>query len=236
MADGNSQEDLQAKQLKRIRAEADRLPAADREEPLAPDLPPDRTRRFTHVSFARMRTDWKPEDKIKLQEVGRLADRAVAAAFPDAWWLIERLYGVVREKVVQGATGEVMRDTAGHTRWKRNAMGFYIEDWSRLGDAERDDFLHELAIHLIEWRQQAAVMWGSAMFAKGIWEEAFAYGYTTVPGEGRRLTVDDRTQAGHLASIEERYFAIFQSVLSRRADALIRSLERIEALLLRDDR
>jgi hypothetical protein len=219
-------------QLDRIRKDQDKLPQGDAEEPLAPDLPPDRTRRFSHVSFQRMRTDWPAEDKVKLQEIGRLADQVIAARFADAWWLLERLYRIVREPQVT-LDGEIVRDLARHIRWKRNPEGFYIEDWSKLGDAERNDFLHELTIHMFEWTQQAAMMWGSAMFAKGIWEEAFAYGYTA-PRE--KLTIDDRTQRGHLVSIEERYFAIFQSVLSRRADALVRSLERLETMLLQYER
>jgi hypothetical protein len=220
------------KQLDRIRKDQDRLPQGTDEEPLAPDIPPDRTRQFSHVNFQRMRTDWPAEDKVKLQEIGRLADQVIAARFADAWWLLERLYRVVREPQVT-LDGEPVKDLAGHIRWKRNAEGFYIEDWSRLGDAERSDFLHELVIHMVEWTQQAATMWSSAMFAKGIWEEAFAWGYTT-PRE--KLTIDDRTQRGHLVSIEERYFAIFQSVLSRRADALVRSLQRLETMLMQSER
>jgi hypothetical protein len=34
-----------------------------------------------------------------------------------------------------------------------------------------------------------------------------------------------------MASMEDRYFAIFQSVLSRRAEALVRSMTRIEQRL-----
>jgi hypothetical protein len=179
-----------------------------------------------------MRTDWPKEDKIKIQEITRLADQVLAARFADAWWLLERLYRVVREPRTT-TDGVIIKDLAGHIQWKRNAEGFYIEDWSRLGDAERSDFLHELVIHMVEWGQQAATMWGSAMFAKGIWEEAFAYGYTTPRG---KLTIDDRTQQGHLASIEERYFAIFQSILSRRGDALLYSMRRLETMLMKDDR
>jgi hypothetical protein len=219
-------------QLKRIRDDADRLPAGPDEHPAEPDIPPDRTRRFTHTNFQRMRTDWPAEDKIKLQEIGRLADQVIAARFADAWWLLERLYRVVREPMVT-SDGEVIKDLAGHIKWKRNEHGFYIEDWSRLGDEQRSDFMHELTIHMFEWTQQAAMMWGSAMFAKGIWEEAFAFGYTAPRG---KLTIDDRTQFGHLQSIEERYFSIFQSVLSRRADALIRSLERLETMLMASER
>jgi YD repeat-containing protein len=219
------------RQLERIREEAGKLPQGDREHPAEPDIPPDRTRRFTHVNFSRMRTEWKPEDKIKLQEVGRLADVALARAFPEAVWLLERLYGIVREKLVT-SDGVVVKDTAGRTRWKRDENGFMIEHWDRLGDAQREEILDELTVHLVEWAQQAAVMWGSAMFAKGIWEEKFAWGYTTYEAPGRK-TIDDRTQAGHLASMEERYFSIFQSMLSRRADALVRSLERLYDRLMK---
>lgn len=226
------QQDKAGRQLTRIRKEADQLPGGPDEDPLAPDLPPDRTRQFSHVNFQRMRTDWPKEDKIKIQEITRLADQVLAARFADAWWLLERLYRVVREPRTT-TDGVIIKDLAGHIQWKRNAEGFYIEDWSRLGDAERSDFLHELVIHMVEWGQQAATMWGSAMFAKGIWEEAFAYGYTTPRG---KLTIDDRTQQGHLASIEERYFAIFQSILSRRGDALLYSMRRLETMLMKDDR
>jgi hypothetical protein len=219
-------------QLKRIRDDADQLPAGPDEHPAEPDLPPDRTRRFTHTNFQRMRTDWPGEDKTKIAELTRLADNVLAARFSDAWWLLERLYRTVREPMTT-ADGEVVRDLALHIKWKRNEHGFYIEDWSRLGDDQRSDFLDELTIHMFEWTQQAAQMWGSAMFAKGIWEEAFAYGYTTPRG---KLTIDDRTQAGHLQSIEERYFAIFQALLSKRADALVRSLERLETMLLQRER
>jgi len=231
-ADGEQQQG----QLTRIFAEADKLPGGPGEHPAEPDIPPDRTRQFTLVNFSRMRSEGPAQDLIKVQEMGRIADGVLARAFSDAWWLLERLYRVVREPSV-GIGGVKLTDIHGHTRWQRNELGYIIEHWDRLGDAERDDFLHELVIHLVEWRQQAAVMWGSAMFAKGIWEEKFAWGYTTLDAEGgRKLTIDDRTQHGHLVSIEERYFSIFQSMLSRRADALIRSLERIEALLMKDSR
>lgn len=220
----------QGKQLERIRKEADQLPGGTDEQPLAPDIPPDRTKRFRSVNFSRMRTEWQGEDAIKVAEITRIADGVLATTFPEAYWIMERLYRIVREPLVT-ASGEIVTDTAKHIKWKRNELGFFVEDWSRLGDKERDDFVHELTIHLFEWRQQAAMMWGSAMFAKGIWEETFAYGYTTARSDGGKLTIDDRTQAGHLASIEERYFAIFESILSRRADALIRSLERLEDML-----
>jgi hypothetical protein len=223
-----------ADQIARHFAEADRLPGGTEEKPLEPDIRPDRTRRFRSVNFSRMRTDWDGEEAVKVAELGRIADGVMANTFAHAYWLMERLYRIVREPLVT-SDGEVVKDLAKHTRWRRNELGFYVEDWSRLGDRERDDFTHELTIHLFEWRQQAAQMWGSAMFAKGIWEESFAFGYTTARIEGAK-TIDDKTQAGTLDSVQERYFAIFESLLSKRAEALIKSLERLEDMLIRASR
>lgn len=229
--DQAAQRDRQENQLQRIREEADRLPQADAEPPLQPDIKPDRTRRFTHVNFSRMRTEWGPAERTKIAEITRIADQVMISVFPDALALLDRIYMKVRYPEVKAGTGEVLRGLDKRIRWRRDDDGLIIEDWSRMSDPDRNTILHELVTHMVEWRQQAATMWGSAMFAKGMWEEEFAFGYTSPPGN---LTIDDRTQRGHLASMESRYFAIFQSVLSRRADALIKSLERIEAVLMKE--
>lgn len=218
-------------QLQRAFDESDKLPQGDQEEVLAPDIPPDRTRQFQHVNFSRMRTSWLDSDQVKVEEMGRRADQVLNECFPEAWRLIESIFLIVREPEASPFGEGPLRDPLGRIRWKRDDRGAVIEDWSRLGDKERSNILDQLTVYLVEWEQQAAAMWGSAMFAKGIWEETFAFGYTSPRGQ---LTIDDRTQRGHLVSIEERYFAIFESILSRRADALVRSLTRIYNRLMKD--
>ena len=62
--------------------------------------------------------------------------------------------------------------------------------------------------------------WGEAMFAKAMWEETFSIGYSaSVSG-----TIDDRTAAGRIGAAEERYFAIFMTLYSRKAEAITRSM------------
>jgi hypothetical protein len=39
--------------------------------------------------------------------------------------------------------------------------------------------------------------------------------------------VEDRTQNGHLGAREERYLAIFLAARSRKAEALVKSMDRI---------
>ena len=76
-------------------------------------------------------------------------------------------------------------------------------------------------------------MWGDAMFAKVLWEQRFSEGFRLLPGAAisGKPTIDDRTQVGHSHSGQDRYFAVFQSVISRQADALVRNLIRIQRLL-----
>ena len=108
-----------------------------------------------------------------------------------------------------------------------------MEDWSLLGHTQRSDFLDAITMHLWEWEQTAVDAWAEAMYAKVAWEEKFANGYIKLPGNAisGKPTIDDRTQTGHSFSAQERYFAVYCSALSRKADALVRSMTRIQRLL-----
>jgi len=216
------------RQIQRALDEGGSRIEAPGEETLVPDPHQDRTRTFRSTSFSRMRTAWAPDDKIQMLEIERLAGITIMERFIAAYDLMDRIWIVVREPLTSPSTGLPMLDITKRPRWKRNAAGAFIEDWTKLGDRERLGFLYETTTHLFEWSQAAADLWGGAMFAKAIWEEAFASGFTRPAG---RLTIDDRTQMGHLASIGDRYFAIFQSLLSRKADALVRSMERLDQRL-----
>lgn len=67
------------------------------------------------------------------------------------------------------------------------------------------------------------------MFAKALWTESFSHYFD----EPMRGTVDDRTAKGNVKSAEERYFALYLSSVSRKADALVKSMDRL-TLRLRD--
>lgn len=212
-----------ARQAERVLGEAGKLAGSPAESPAAPDLPPDRTRRFTHVNFSRMRTQWSKNDKIVIEEIRRQAENVIFSQFMDAYSLLDRIYRCVRTPLVDETTGELSKNRRGQHLWKVSEIGLPLEDWTKVTDKDRFNWVHEITVHLFEWRQQAAALWGDAMFAKGIWEEVFAQAYVA-PDKG---TIDDRTQAGHLASMEDRYFSIFLSLLSRRADGIVSSMELI---------
>lgn len=182
-------------------------------------LDPDRTRESRTPNFARMRLEWGTRDGAMMSSVHGMVQQILFEKFPMAYELMHRLFDIVREpEMLEG--GEIRLDEFGWTMWKRTSTGAYIEDWSLLTDIEREQLLYKITAYMFEWEQAAADLWGESMFAKAAWEERFADGFVNSGGK----TVDDRSQSGRLHSQEERYFSLFQALLSRKADALVRSM------------
>jgi hypothetical protein len=220
-------------QIERVRAESD-IPADDTaEEPLTADPPPDRTRQFTHAGFSRMRSGWIGDDRDKVLELEALADQMVKHRFVVAFAVIERVHRSVRTQAYNEGTGELLTYPDGTPMWKKDELGAPEEDWGMLSDRDRKGLLMTIATHMFEWELAGASAWAEAMYAKGIWEQAFASGFTALPPGvvSGRPTVDDRTQWGHKNAAEDRYFALFQTSLSKKADGILRAMRGIQRVL-----
>lgn len=181
----------------------------------------DETKEVKTPGFSRMRTDWYGSDAAQIQALKSIVDGRILRLYADAFVIMNEVYDLVREKQAD-ENGVVMVDHHGFPIWARHPSGAYIEDFTVLTQGQKEDLLFRITTRLFEWKQTSADLWGEAMFAKAQWEEAMAIGFDEPPG---KLTVDDRTQKGRLASREERYFAIFLSLISRRADAVTGSME-----------
>jgi hypothetical protein len=205
---------------------------ATEEAPLEPDLPPDRTRTFTYTNFSRMRTGWLGDDAVMLGEINATADRIIKGHFKVAFDLIDKIYLCVREAEADG-NGEVRVGPDGRPVWQLDEQGNPVEDWTRLGDREREAFLFTLTTHMFDFERARVRAWREAMFSKAQWEEKFALGFRSLNGAAitGKPTVDDRAQAGTSASMQERYFAIFCSAVSKEADGIIRALYALQRLL-----
>lgn len=194
--------------------EADRRPEVD--------LHDDRTQEFSHLGLSRMRMDWSAGDAQAMAGIHQMIENVILEHFGSAYQIMNDLYEIVREpKVLEG--GEIETDEHGWTVWERNESGAYIEDYSRLGSKEVKDFLFKITTRLFQWEQDAAKLWGDSMFAKAVWEQAIGQAYQDSRSQGAR-TVEDRTQAARVSAREARLFGIFQSVISRRADAVVKSM------------
>lgn len=195
---------------------------AEVDTPAEVDLHEDRTRELRTPGFSRMRTEWDSADAQVVARVMGIVDNLVIQNFSDAFAVMHELYEIVREPEVNPQTGEVLTDAHGFTVWKRSTTGAYVEDYSRLGHKQKENLLFQITTRIFDWEQRAADAWGEAMFAKAMFEERFALTFQATPGA--KPTVDDRTQFARGSSTDERYFAIFQSLYSRKAEALVRSL------------
>lgn len=189
----------------------------------------DETKEMRTPGFSRMRFDWG-EHASMMQMILQVADDRVAVAFTDAYQIINDIYEIVREKSYDPQTGEIRVDRHGWPIWERTESGRYVEDYSRLGIKEREEFLFQITTRLFDWEQRAAEHWAEAMFAKAMWEERFALSFMDT-SEGGRKTDEAMTQRGRLGSREERYFALFESAVSRKVDAIVKSLERLSQRL-----
>lgn len=184
---------------------------------------------FQSTALSRMRTSWQGENQVAMSRIRDAVQDAFIDGFMDALLVMEDLYALVREPEVDPETGEAKEDRHGLAVWRKDEYGRYIEDWTRLTHKEREHFLLHLTTHLFEWEQRSADMWAEAMFAKSVWTESFATHFN----DAMNGTVDHRTARGNMKSAEDRYFAVYHSILSRKAEALVRAMERL-TLRLRD--
>jgi hypothetical protein len=64
------------------------------------------------------------------------------------------------------------------------------------------------------------------MYAKVIWEQQFSSGYDDLPS-GSKDTIEGRTARAKMVAAEDQFLAIFKTYYSRKADAIVRSMERL---------
>jgi hypothetical protein len=173
-------------------------------------------------AFQRMRTDWNSQDRDTIQKVMGIVKGQLFDDFSDAYAVRYEMFDIVRDK-----TGEV--DEFGAPIWLQNPNGTFVEDWNRLTNRDRERFIYQISTRMFDWEQFAADAWGEALFAKAQWQEAFSTGFDAFT-EGR-ATVDAREARANRQAADHRYLAVFKSLYSKKADSLIKSMERLNQRL-----
>lgn len=193
------------------------------------EVDPDRKREST-LSFSRMQTDWRGEDRDSISMIRSQANHYVRQRYREAFQLLWDIYVKIREAEheIDPQTGEVtiLKEPTGEPKWKRDQFGNIVEHWDRMTLREREEYILRISLFLVECQQKAADDWGEAMMAKAYWEENFVLGF-----RGAKGTNDHRTNEGKYSAREARYFALFRAWVSRKADALVKSMERLDQRL-----
>jgi hypothetical protein len=212
--------------------EAAEVAAQEATEPLEEAvLPEERVKVFERLGFARMRTSWSDDHSGMMQRIRQTVHGRVFDLFPDAFSIMEEVWRTVRVQAVDPKSGELMVDEYGLPRWRKTAGGAYVENWALFGTAQREQTLFKITTLMFEWEQRASDAWGEAMFAKALWAEEFAHYFDDRNGKSK-ATIDACNADATMRSAESRYFAVFASYLSRQADALVKSMDRIARLLV----
>jgi hypothetical protein len=173
-------------------------------------------------AFQRLRTDWTSKDADVIASIKSIVEQKLFNDFTDAYRIIYKLDDIVRKKEFDPNTGEIKVDRNGLAVWAKTPDGAYIEDWSLITHKHRSDLIHQITTRMFDWEQRAADAWGEALFAKANWEEAFATAYDTTPSG----TVEARTAHANRVVADNRYLAVFKSYYSKKAEALVNSLDR----------
>lgn len=176
-------------------------------------------------AFQKVRTDWQGKDRDTMRSIKDDVSQFIFDQFQDAFEIEYQIWNIVREKVVDKTTGEVLKAPDGLDLWATRPDGSYIEDWSKIGTKEREALLYQIITRLFTWEQTAAEIRGEALFAKAIWEEAFAYSFDKAPGE--KKTVEARNAVATRVTFDHRFLAVYKAVANDKAQAIVRSMDRI---------
>jgi len=208
--------------------EAAAVERAEVDQQLNLELPEERERKFQRGAVGRPRMEWLPEQQLYIQEIHRVVDHRLLNTFGDVYRVLNELYHVIRDPVM--VDGKVLRDERGLVQYRTDSSGLPIEDWGRLGTKERERFLYLITTRLVFWEQKIAETWLESMYGKVEYEQTYARGFRDLDPK-MKDTEGIRAAAGKLAAREDQYLAVIQTYYSKKAEALVRSMERLSQRL-----
>ena len=177
-------------------------------------------------AFMRMRFNWRDANEMRvIRNAHSAIEQRMVREFLDAYRILDEIQATVRIPVM--INGEEAFDEHGNAVWQVTPGGRVIEDYTRLTRKQMESFIGQITTRLFAWEQTAERMWMDALMAKAQFEERYAISYNEHAGTASRTTVDDRKAAASSGAAEERYHAIYLTSLSRRGQALVRSMERL---------
>ena len=183
-------------------------------------------RRRWRPGFDRLRIEWAGDDRQVLARAYEVANQVIAREYADAFALRDRILLAVRTPVCD-AHGTPIRDGDGRVVWETDAGGLVAEHWEALGLKEREGLVLAISVRMLDWQQIQQRFHAAALVKKVMWEERYAHEYE-VPEAG---AVRDREERAKLMAIDERYRAVYQTLVSRQADAIVDAMDKLSLRL-----
>jgi hypothetical protein len=201
---------------------------AEVDKQLSPELPEERERKFQRGLSGRPKMEWAPEQQLNIKAIHDTVDLRLLNTFGDVYRVLNELYEVIRDPVM--ANGQPLRDAQGRVQYRTDGSGLPIEDWGRLTMKERERFLYLITTRLVFWEQKAAETWLESMYGKVEFEQAYATGFRDLD-PAMKDTEGTRAASGKIAARDDQYLAVIMTYYSKKAEALVRSMERLSQRL-----
>lgn len=192
------------------------------------ELPEERARKFQRHGAARPRMEWLPDQQLYIREIRETVDLRLLNTFGDVYRVLNELYEVIRDPIM--VNGQELRNEHGQVQYRTDGSGLPIEDWGRLTLKQRERFLYLITTRLVFWEQQVTDTWLESMYGKVEFEQAYAAGFRDLDPK-MKDTEGTRAAAGKLAARDDQYLAVIMTYWSKKAEALVHSMERLSQRL-----
>lgn len=168
--------------------------------------------------LAKLRFEWRPEDRATLEQIRGSVDRLFIEMFSDVFEVVDRLYAGMRVPRTDSAGQPVVEQ--GRVQFEQDERGHFIERWDRLTDDEIEDAIFRLGELRLTLHPRVNSLLMDALFAKYRANDEWDDAYTAILED----TVPGRTAKANKQSRQDRYHALYLNWAYTSADAFFREV------------
>lgn len=168
--------------------------------------------------LAKLRFEWRPEDKATLEQIRGSSARLFEEMFSDVFEIIDRLYAGMRVPITDSAGSPLSE--GGRIQFQKDERGNYVERWDRLTDDEIEDAIFRLGELRLTLSPRINELLMEALFAKYRANDEWDDAYTAILED----TVAGRTAKANKKSRNDRYHAFYINWVYTNANAFYREV------------
>lgn len=168
----------------------------------------------------RLAIEWEESDRDDLDFIQASIEKKLLKDYAQAFAMENHMLEKVRTPLPPGQG----------PGWVQNADGSYVEDWSRIGTKELEEFIQAASAEAFFASQRMIDGYAEAVFAKFAYEDAYDDKYASL----LTGTVGDKTAKAKRHTQKERWMALYKMLYYKkskevvdRLDQHVRRVERI---------
>lgn len=175
--------------------------------------------------LAKLRFDWRPDDRATLEQIRGAVDRIYGEMFSDVFDVIDSLYAGMRVPVLDSAGQPRIEE--GRMVFETDETGHFVERWDRLTSDEIEDAIFRLSEIRLTLHPRVNTLLMEALFAKYRANDEWDDAYNSILED----TIPGRTAKANKLSRHDRYHALFLNWLYTSAEAFFREVVAFQRVL-----